>query len=101
MNWDQLAHVLRASAAITQDTSFVVIGSQAVLLSHPNAPAELLLSKCVAGPDKDAQWVAALLRHGMIELPRFIERLQALDAERHDIPRLVAWAHRRAQEAAP
>jgi hypothetical protein len=173
MKWEQLAHVLRASAAITQDTSFVVIGSQAVLLSHPNAPDELLLSneldlypalhperadlidgaigqlsmfhdtfgyhadgvspetakmpadweqfsrlhyigeltiivpdlhdlavsKCVAGRDKDAHWVAALLRHEMIELPRFLDRLQALDAGHFDIARLTAWAQRRAEEA--
>jgi hypothetical protein len=175
MKWEQLAHVLRASAAITQDTSFVVIGSQAVLLSHPNAPDELLLSneldlypalhperadlidgaigqlsmfhdtfgyhadgvspetakmpadweqfsrlhyigeltivvpdlhdlavsKCVAGRDKDAHWVTALLRHKMIELPRFLERLRALDANHYDIARLTAWAQRRAEEATP
>jgi hypothetical protein len=40
----ELEHVLRASAAITLDTSFVVIGSQSVLLDFPDAPAELLLS---------------------------------------------------------
>lgn len=39
-----LEHVIRASAAITGDKSFVVIGSQAVLLPYPNAPSELLLS---------------------------------------------------------
>jgi hypothetical protein len=174
MNWEQLAHVLRASAAITQENSFVVIGSQAVLLSHPNAPEELLLSneldlypslhperaeliegaigqlsmfhdtfgyhadgvspetakmpadwmqfsrlhyigdltvvvpdlhdlavsKCVAGREKDARWVAALLRHRMIELPRLIERLRAMDTDRYDINRLVAWAERRARESA-
>jgi hypothetical protein len=173
MKWEQLAHVLRASAAITQDKSFVVIGSQAVLLPHPNAPDELLMSnevdlypalhperaeliegaigqlsmfhetfgyhadgvgpetavmpadwmqfsrlhyigdinvvvpdlhdlavsKCVAGRDKDARWIAALLRHRLIELPRFVERLRALDPTRHDVERLVAWAHRRAEEA--
>jgi hypothetical protein len=173
MKWEQLAHVLRASAAITQDTSFVVIGSQAVLLAHPNAPEELLISnevdlypalhpdraeliegaigqlsmfhdtfgyhadgvspetavmpadwmqfsqlhyigditvvvpdlhdlavsKCVASRDKDAGWVAALLRHEFIGLPRFVERLRALDATRHDVERLVMWARRRAEEA--
>ena len=173
MKWEHLAHVLRASAAITQETSFVVIGSQSVLLSHPNAPEDLLLSnevdlypamhperaeliegaigqlsmfhdtfgyhadgvgpetakmpadwmqfsqlhylgeltvivpdlhdiavsKCVAGREKDVQWVTALLRHGLIGLPRFIERLRALDAGTFDIDRLVAWAQRRAPEA--
>lgn len=40
----ELEHVLRVSAAITLDNSFVVVGSQAVLLEFPDAPAELLLS---------------------------------------------------------
>ena len=31
----ELEHGLRASAAITTDPSFVVIGSRSVLLSHP------------------------------------------------------------------
>ena len=44
MTRDQLEHVLRASAAITTDKSFVVVGSQSVLLPYPNAPTELLLS---------------------------------------------------------
>jgi hypothetical protein len=60
---------------------------------------DLAVSKCVAGRDKDARWIAALLRHKLIELPRFVERLRALDPTRHDIERLVAWAHRRAEEA--
>ena len=44
MKRQELEHVLRASASITTDLSFVVIGSQAVLLPYPDAPAELLLS---------------------------------------------------------
>ncbi len=175
MNRAQLEHVLRAAADITREHSFVVIGSQAVLLSHPNAPDDLLVSrevdlypalapdkadmiegaigvlsqfdetfgyyadgvgpdtakmpsdwmqfaqlhylgqltvivpelhdlavsKCVAGRDKDAHWVAALLRHKMIELSRFVERLRALDPNLYDIARLTAWAQRRADEATP
>ncbi len=170
----ELEHVLRASAAITRDSSFVVIGSQAVLLSYPEAPAELLLSnevdlypaihperadlidgaigqlsvfhdtfgyhadgvgpetavmpadwmkfatlhyigevtvicpdlhdiavsKCVAGRDKDASWVAALLRHRMIGIERLVERLRCLDSAGQPTDRLVAWAERRAAEAA-
>lgn len=45
MNREQLEHVLRASAAIVNETSFVVIGSQAVLLPFPNAPSALLVSR--------------------------------------------------------
>lgn len=173
MKREELEHVLRASAAITLEHSFVVVGSQAVLLSHPDAPGELLLSnevdlypatrperaelidgaigqlsmfhdtfgyyadgvgpetakmpadwmqfarlhyigdltaiapdlhdiavaKCVAGREKDEQWVRALLRHHLIELTRLIERVQALDATQYPIERLVAWVQRRAQEA--
>ena len=170
----ELEHVLRASAAITLDNSFVVVGSQAVLLEFPDAPAELLLSneldlypavhperselidgaigqlsmfhdtfgyyadgvgpetavmpadwmtfanlyyigeltaicpdlhdiavsKCVAGRDKDAAWVRALLRHDMIKIHRLVERLGQLDLVLHPPERLIAWANRRAAEAA-
>ncbi len=41
----ELEHVLRAAAAISQEQSFVVVGSQAVLLPFPDAPAELLVSR--------------------------------------------------------
>jgi len=174
MKREELEHVLRASAAIAQEQSFVVIGSQAVLLPHPNAPAELLLSnevdlypalhperaeliegsigvlspfhdtfgyhadgvgpatatmpddwmqwaklyyvgeitvicpdlhdiavsKCVAARDKDADYVRVLLRHGLIDLSRLEERLKALDTAKHPVARLLAWARRRAKEAA-
>ncbi len=170
----ELEHVLRVSAAITLDNSFVVVGSQAVLLEFPDAPAELLLSneldlypalhperselidgaigqlsmfhdtfgyyadgvgpetavmpsdwmtfaklhyigeltvvcpdlhdiavsKCVAGRDKDADWVRALLRHDMIKINRLVERLGQLDPVQHPSERLIAWANRRAAEAA-
>ena len=174
MKREELEHVLRASAAITLDNSFVVIGSQAVLLDFPDAPAELLLSnevdlypavhperselidgaigqlsmfhdtfgyhadgvspdtatmpadwmdfaklhyigeltavcpdlhdiavsKCVAGRDKDAAWVCALLRHGMISIDKLVLRLSQLDSVRNPPERLIAWAKRRASEAA-
>ncbi|HEY2928749.1 DUF6036 family nucleotidyltransferase [Piscinibacter sp.] len=173
MKREELEHVLRAAAAIIQEQSFVVVGSQAVLLPHPNAPADLLasreidlypamhpekadlidgaigalssfhetfgyhadgvgpetavmpadwmdraqlyyigpitaicpemhdlaVSKCVAGRDKDADFVRALLRHRMIEASTLEDRLRALDATQQPVERLVAWARRRAQEA--
>lgn len=173
MKRHELEHVLRASASITTDSSFVVIGSQAVPLPYPDAPAELLLSnevdpypsmhperadlidgaigqmsmfhdtfgyhadgvgpetatmpevwmrfavlyyigditvvstdlhdiavsKCVAGRDKDADWVRGLLRHRMIEANRLEERLNALDRTTLPIDKYIAWARRRAQEA--
>jgi hypothetical protein len=44
MKYSELLHVLRASSAISQETSFVLIGSQAVLLLLENPPEDLLRS---------------------------------------------------------
>ncbi len=45
MTRDQLEHVIRAAAAITKEQSFVVVGSQAVLLPYPDAHPDLLVSR--------------------------------------------------------
>ena len=44
MNRDQLEHLIRAAADIADDNEIVVIGSQAILGQHPDAPAEVLAS---------------------------------------------------------
>lgn len=44
MQRSELAHVLRASAAIADETSFVLVGSQAILLLVDEPPTELLRS---------------------------------------------------------
>lgn len=44
MRRSQLEHILRAAAAITDEKTFVIVGSQAILVQFPNPPAELLLS---------------------------------------------------------
>ena len=44
MQRSELAHVLRASSAIANETSFVLIGSQAILLLLDEPPADLLRS---------------------------------------------------------
>jgi hypothetical protein len=44
MQYSELLHVLRASAAISQENSFVLIGSQAVLLLVEQPPQDLLRS---------------------------------------------------------
>ncbi len=41
MNAEQLRHLLRAAASVTGENEFVVIGSQAILGSHPDAPRSL------------------------------------------------------------
>lgn len=45
MKRDEIEHVLRAAGAITGVSTWVIVGSQAILGSVPNAPAELLVSQ--------------------------------------------------------
>ena len=44
MNRTQLEHVIRASADICEDDEVIIIGSQAILGSFPDAPDDLLVS---------------------------------------------------------
>lgn len=44
MQRHQLEHIIRAAAGITGTAELIVVGSQAVLGQHPEAPAELLMS---------------------------------------------------------
>lgn len=173
MTRSEVEHVLRAAAAIAREQSFVVVGSQAILLAYPDAPAELrvsreldlypalhpeksdlidgaigamssfdqtfgyhadgvgpdtavmpadwetrsqfhyigdvtaicpevhdlAVSKCVAGREKDADFIRGLLRHRMIELDTLLARISQLDPDRYPVEHLLTWARRRAQEA--
>jgi hypothetical protein len=45
MNRDQLEHILRAAGAITGLNEWVIIGSQAILGSVPDAPDEITVSE--------------------------------------------------------
>ena len=63
---------------------------------------DIAVSKCVAGRDKDAGRVRALLRHRMFSIDRLVERLCQIDASAHPLQPLqplVGWARRRAAEA--
>jgi hypothetical protein len=173
MKLDELQHVLRASAAISKENSFVVVGSQAVLLllEHPPEallvsreidlyPAlhperadlidgaigmhssfhetfgyfadgvgpetavmpsdwmsraslhyigditaicpelhDLVVSKCVAGREKDADFVRELLRHRLVSIDVLKERIGCLDPAKYPLPHLTAWVARRHQES--
>lgn len=44
MQRTELEHVIRAAAGITGEKEFVIIGSQAILATFPNAPEALLVS---------------------------------------------------------
>lgn len=172
MKKEQLLHVLRAAAEISGEKSFVIVGSQAVLLAlrAPDAgltmsdevdlypsmapeksdaidgaigalslfhdthgyhadgvspetavmPADwmkrasfqyfgdltaispelhdLCVSKCVAGREKDAEFVQILLRDGHVQLDTLLERIAAIDGQKQSIPTTIAWAKRRWQE---
>ena len=45
MTRTELEHIIRAVAAITNESELIVIGSQAILGQYPNAPDKLLVSK--------------------------------------------------------
>jgi hypothetical protein len=45
MRREELEHVVTAAAQIVGEGEFVVIGSQAILAAHPDAPATLLRSQ--------------------------------------------------------
>lgn len=45
MNRAELEHIIRAASAVTGDKNIVVIGSQAILGTYPQAPASLLRSR--------------------------------------------------------
>lgn len=105
MKRSQVEHVLRAAAAIAQEQSFVVVGSQAILLPFPHAPDELLVSMELdlypaLHREKDADFVRGLLRHRMIAPETLQQRLSLLDAARYPVQQLIEWARRRAAEAA-
>lgn len=44
MRREELEHIIRACAEVTGDTDIVVVGSQAILASFPNAPRAMLVS---------------------------------------------------------
>lgn len=173
MKYSQLLHVLRAAAEISGEKSFVLVGSQVVVLAleeadelltlsdeldlYPSMAPEksdqidgaigalsrfhdefgyhadgvspetavmpsdwmnrarfhyfgdltaicpdlhdLCVSKCVAGRDKDADFVRVLLRDRQIVFETLTQRICALDSERYPVDQIVAWATRRNRDA--
>jgi len=73
VNRKQLEHVLRASGAISGCRDIVVIGSQAILGAHPDAPPELLVSLEADLYPLDAPEKADLIDGSIGELSPFHE----------------------------
>ena len=124
MNLDQPLHVLRAASDIGEK-SFVLVGSQAVLLALRNPDAlltrsdeldlypsmapetaicpelhDLCVSKCVAGRQKAAEFVSTLFCGGHIAPDTLTERIRQIDAVKYPVENIVMWAERRHLEAA-
>ena len=59
---------------------------------------DLAVSKCAAGRDKDADFVRALLKEGMIDAATLEQRIRQLDPSLYSVETLVRWAARRAQD---
>lgn len=60
---------------------------------------DLCVSKCVAGREKDAEFVRTLFRGGHIDIGLLTERIQQLDAAQYPVGHIVTWAARRQREA--
>jgi hypothetical protein len=73
MNIRQLEHILRAGGSITGSREIVVIGSQALLASFPEAPAELVRSMEVDCYPLDDPAMADLIDGTIGELSPFHE----------------------------
>lgn len=73
MNRAQLEHVIRAASAIAQDDELVIIGSQAILGAHPDAPDELCLSADVDLYPRHKPELADLIEGSIGEISPFHE----------------------------
>lgn len=86
MTRDQLEHILRAAATITGCEEIVVVGSQAILGEHPDAPAEMRVSNEADVYPRARPELASLIDGAIGELSAF-----------HDTFRYYAeaWAQKR------
>ena len=60
---------------------------------------DLVVSKCVAGRDKDADFVRILLGNGSVTLATLLERIAMLEPAKHNLLHITQWTQRSAQEA--
>ena len=55
--------------------------------------------RCVAGREKDADFVRELLKQDLVSLDTLVQRIGMLDAAKYPLPHLVAWVKRRKLES--
>lgn len=123
MTREQVEHVIRAAAAITNELSFVVIGSQAVLLPYPDAHPDLLVCRELdlypaMAPEKSdliegaigalsqfdetfGYYADGVGPETAVMPPDWMDRasLHYLGDASRPVAAIVAWAHLRAREA--
>ena len=68
MRRSELEHLLRAAGAIAGEDEIVVIGSQAILATHPSPPPELVVSLEADVYPMRAPWKADLIDGSIGEL---------------------------------
>lgn len=93
MQRHEIEHVLRAAAAISNENSFVLVGSQAVGLLIDSPPKELLVSA-----ELD---LYPYLRDQLVELETLLQRIAKLSMTTSAASVIADWARRRATEARP
>ena len=96
MKRHEVEHVLRAAAAITDETEFVLVGSQAVLGQWPDAPPALLMSNEIDifpehAPDK-ADLIDGAIGAGSLFQDRFGYHADGVGPATAKLPR--AWRSR-------
>ena len=69
-----LEHIIRSAGAIAESAELIVLGSQAILATHPDAPAELLVSQEVDVYPRDDPTKADLIDGSIGELSLFHEQ---------------------------
>lgn len=74
MKREQLEHIIRAAAAITNQYEIVVVGSQSILGAFPDAPATLLMSMEADVFPKDCPDLADLIDGSIGEESAFHEQ---------------------------
>lgn len=74
MKRTELEHIIRAAGAIAETDKLVIVGSQAILASYPEAPVELLVSQEVDTYPLDEPDKADLIDGSIGELSPFHEQ---------------------------
>lgn len=96
MQKEQLEHLIRAAAEITQEYEFIVIGSQSILGSMDSPPAECLVSKEADIYPMNAEYLSDLIDGTIGEGSMFHERFdyyaQGVDSSTAILPE--GWKNR-------